>query len=249
MIKNSMLIRIKQALNLSKNFSSSDFNIKNEESWLTIEYAYDTEFQLRISVPNKISKLSRKKKELSGLTQIEKDIPYEEYEFSGYMSPGCLAKEERISFEGEDKLMAEISNWLKYLWLEITSQPALRNMQKTEEEIEKIKTKFNAVSEDYFTKKEAEELKTKLDNLEASFKERLEIEINDKELLIETLKDLHTELEKLKSQTKVLNKKNWFTSFGIKIFSWITKEENRNFLKDSKDFIKPLLPDSIKQIF
>ena len=87
-----------------------------------------------------------------------------------------------------------------------------------------------------------------MDILEQQFNEKLEAEIEDKENLKNNLRELHNEIEKLKFQSQILNKKNWFKSFGGKIFTWISKEENRKFLKDTGEFIKPLLPDSINNI-
>ena len=250
MLRKTILIEIKRTIDNDKHFSSSDFSFSSDYNTLKISYEYDNNYVLQIDVPREISQLRKTEKETSvfGMTTKHKEYEYEEYEFNGMMRPGEVASEEKIKFEGQDKLYKYIKTWLANLWAEITIQPELRKIEKVEEELQNIKSKFDNLSEDFFTKEEAESLRERLDTLERNFKEKLEIEIQDKELLIQTLDELHKELEKLKGQTTILNKKNWFKSFGVKIFSWITKEESRKFLKDTKDFIKPLLPDSVDNL-
>jgi hypothetical protein len=250
MISNSFLFEIKNVLDKNKNFSSNDFVLNSETAVLKIAYVYDEKYYFNINIPLEISKLSRTEKEslTLGFSTTQKEIEYYDYEFSGRVSPGNIANEERITFEGKAKLLKYLSEWLGNLWKELTIQPELRKINEIEKEIQNINEKFESISEDNFSKEEANKLIEKLDKLEQQFQEKLEAEIQDKELLKSTLTELHNEIEKLKGQSKVLNKKNWFKSFGGKIFVWLSKEENRKFLKDSEEFLKPLLPDTIEQI-
>ncbi len=247
MFRQNIILKIKEQLDKDVNFSSSDFSIKTEYKSLKIVYEYDNEYFFQVDVPYEISKLSKTQKETTTLGMITKHMEreYEAYEFSGKIRPGQVAVEERIQFEGPDKIFNYLKTWLENLWVEITIQPQVRKAKELEEQIIDIKSKCENISEDYFTRDEADALKQKLDILEQNFREKLEIEIQDKILLFQALDELHKELEKLKSQTTSLNKKNWFKSFGVKIYTWASKEENRKFLKDTKDFIKPFLPDSI----
>ncbi|XZF15997.1 hypothetical protein ACTHGU_07655 [Chitinophagaceae bacterium MMS25-I14] len=249
MIRNTIILEIKKEIDSDKNFSSTDFAITTENNSLKITYEYDENFFFQLNVPKEISKLSRTEKETTmGLTTKHKEIQYEEYEFSGTQSPGTIARIESVEFEGKRLLLGKIRVWLKNLWDEITIQPNLRKIEQIEEEVQVMKEMFTNASEDFFSKEEAEKLKLQLNDLENKFKERLETEIQDKDLLIAALTELHNELEKLKNQTTVLNKKNWFKSCGVKLLTWISKEENRKFLKESKDFLKPLLPAAIEKV-
>lgn len=248
MIRQIILIQIKKTIDSDEHFSSSDFKFLSDYNQLKIIYEYDDSYALQIEIPREISKLKETQTETSIFGTKHKDYSYEEYEFSGIMKPGEISLEEKIKFEGQNNIYTYLKIWLANLWKEITIQPELRKMEQVQEELEEIRSKFDNLSEDFFTKEEADSLKDRLDILERNFKEKLEIEIADKELLIQTLGDLHKELEKLKGQTTFLNKKSWFKSFGIKLFSWITKEENRKFLKDTKEIIKPLLPESIDKL-
>ena len=250
MINSSALFDVKNLLDKNKNFSSNDFLIHSEDKNLKIVYAYDERYYFDINIPQETSKLSKTENESRtiGFSTTQKAVEYFEYEFSGKVSPGSIANEERINFEGKFKLLKYINDWLINLWKELTIQPELRRINEIEVELQNLNEKFESVSEDNFSKEEANKLSEKLDKLEQQFKEKLEAEIQDKELLKSTLTELHNEIEKLKGQSKVLNKKNWFKSFGGKIFTWVSKEENRTFLKDAGEFLKPLLPDSIKNI-
>lgn len=251
MLRQTILIKIKEVIDNDSNFSSSDFSFQTEYKTLKITYEFDNSYYFKMDIPSEISQLSRTEKETSnfGMVTKHKAYEYEQYEFSGTISPGQVAIEEKIKFESQENIYKYIKNWLENLWVEITNQPQIRKIKELEEQIIGVKAKFDHVNEDFFTRDEADSLKERLDTLEKRFKEKLEIEIEDKELLIQTLDELHKELEKLKKQTTILNKKNWFKSFGVKMFTWVTKEENRKFLKDSKDFIKPLLPDSVEKFF
>ncbi|WP_226065499.1 coiled-coil domain-containing protein [Kaistella polysaccharea] len=197
-----------------------------------------------------MSILSRSEKQTSsfGILSNQKEIEYQQYEFSGRLSPGTVSETEHFKFEGEAKVLTYLNNWLNNLWNELTFAPELRKLKDLDEEIQKINEKFDNVPEDYFSKDEITKLNEKLENLENQFIDKLESEIKDKEALKDVLEELHKEIEKLKGQSKVLNKRNWFKSFGGKIFTWVSKEENRKFLKDTGEFIKPLLPDSIDKI-
>lgn len=231
MIRHTTLIEIKKSLDKSTNFSSTDFILKSGYNSLNIIYEYDNTFSFQIDIPTEISKLTKTEKETSsfGMVTKHKEYEYEAYEFSGIMKPGKVSSEEKVTFEGQTRLFKFIEIWLENLWTEITIQPEYRKIEKIEEELNNIKSKFDNLSDEFFTKEEAELLIERLNTLESNFKEKLEIEIQDKEILLTTLEELHVELEKLKGQATLLNKKNWFKSFSVKIFSWITKDENRKF--------------------
>ncbi|SIT98035.1 hypothetical protein SAMN05660493_02766 [Epilithonimonas bovis DSM 19482] len=250
MISNSFLFEIKTTIDKNKRFSNNDFLTITENHNLKIVYLYDDKYFFDIKIPIETSKLSRTINETQtiGFTSTRKEIEYYEYEFSGKVCPGSIVNEERITFEGKSKLIQHLSEWLSNLWQELTIKPELRRLNEIEEEIKNINEKFTNISEENFTKEEANILIDKLNKLEEQFKEKLEAEIQDKAILKATLAELHLEIEKLKGQSKILNKKNWFKSFGGKMFNWISKEENRKFLKDTGEFIKPLLPDSIDKI-
>lgn len=249
-INNSFLLDLRSHLDKNKHFGSTDFIITTEKRNLILTYAYNDAYSFNLYIPYETSKLTKKEKSSTtlGLQTTHNEIEYYEYEFFGYMKPGNFAVEEKVNFEGTNAIWKYINSWLGNLWKEITIQPELRRVNDIENELKKINEKFDNISEDNFSKDEISKIIEKLDNLEQQFKEKLEEEIQDKEILKKTLTELHIEIEKLKEQSKILNKKNWFKSFGGKIFTWVSKEDNRKFLKDSAEFIKPLLPESIDNI-
>lgn len=244
MIKNTILIEIKNILDQNAYLSSTDFEIQRGTKSLKIIYQFDQSYFFEIIVPDSISKLIRTEKETSvGFTTKHKDIEYQAYEFSGSMSPGKISEVERINFEGKQTLLATISEWLYSLWAELTLKPELRRVNQLEEEIQKIKKMSESISEDYFSPEEIITLDQRLSKLEKEFSEKLEAEIDDKNKLEKRVNELHSELQKLRNQSALLNKKNWFVSFASKVMTWLSKEENRKMLKDAKELIDGFIPD------
>lgn len=250
MVNKTFILKLKQNIDDSKYFGSNDFSITEEYGNLNVNYNYTESYFFELKIPSEMSILSRTEKQTNsfGILSTQKEYEYQQYEFSGRLSPGKISETEHFHFEGEAKVLTYLNNWLNNLWNELTFAPELRKLNDFDEEIQKINEKFNNVSADYFSKDEITNLIEKLEILENQFIDKLESEIKDKEALQEVLEDLHKEIEKLKGQSKVLNKRNWFKSFGGKIFKWVSKEENRKFLHDTSEFIRPLLPDSIKVI-
>lgn len=250
MVNKSFIFKLREIINESKYFSNNDFTFFEEYSNLKILYAYDETYFFELRIPNEMSILTRTEKETNtfGLIGKIKDIEYNTYEFSGRVNPGSISENEHFKFEGDSKIKQYLIAWINNLWNELTIKPEFRKLNELEIELEKINAKFENISDDYFTIDEVDKLNEKLESLEQQFEEKLEQEIKDKEKLNSILEELHNEIQKLKGQTKVLNKKNWFKSLSGKIFTWVSKEENRKFLKDTKDFIKPLLPDSIDNL-
>ncbi|GEM_PF-3674540 len=248
MINNTFLIEIKSKIDNNNKFSSNDFKIFYKNPYLNIIYIYDDKYYFKVKIPQYASRIIKTEKYGSGILAGEREIEIKQYEFTGTTSPGNFSIKEELNLKGKSDLFEELEYWLINLWEEITISPEIRRINEIEEEINKINQNFENISEDNFSKDEIETLKEKLDILEQQFNEKLEAEIEDKENLKNNLRELHNEIEKLKFQSQILNKKNWFKSFGGKIFTWISKEENRKFLKDTGEFIKPLLPDSINNI-
>ena len=162
-------------------------------------------------------------------TTKHKDIEYQAYEFSGSMRPGKISEVERINFEGKQTLLAKISEWQNSLWIELTLKPELRRINQLEEEIQKFKEKYESISEEYFSPEEITTLDQRLTDLEKEFREKLEAEIDDKNKLEKRVDELHSELQKLKSQSAIM--------------TWLSKEENRKMLKDAKELIDGFIPD------
>lgn len=244
MIKNTIIIEIKNILDQNPYLSSTDFEIQRGTKSLKIIYQYDQSYYFEVSVPDSISKLTRTEKETSvRFTTTYKDIEYQAYEFSGSLRPGKISEVEKIDLEGKPILLAAISEWQYSLWAELTLKPELRRVNQLEEEIQKFKEKYESISEDYFSPEEIITLDQRLSDLEKEFREKLETEIEDKTKLEKRIDELHLELQKLKSQSAILNKKNWFVSFGSKMMTWLSKEENRKMLKDAKELIDGFIPD------
>lgn len=248
MIRQKTLTDIKQEIDKHSKFISSDFIISTKADKINIKYEYDQTYFFEAEIPSSTTTISKEKKETQLMRTTIDEINYEDYKFYGRVSPGNLTLVENYNIIGEKKFYKLISNWLDNLWNELLAIPINRQFENQEKIIEEIKERLNHIPDAYFEFEEAEEIKKKIDNLEKQFEERLNNEIKDKEKLKEQLDELHIEFSNLKQTIHSVKKKGWFKSFITKTFVWVSKEENRKFLKDTKDLIVPLLPENIKNV-
>ncbi len=249
MIRNKIKIDINEALNRHKYFSSSDFEIQTKGQTITIKYEYDPKFYFKITLPARVSTKTVKSnhKNLLSLQESSQDKEIEYYEVTGKVCPGGMVLEEDIRFEGKE-IESQIEIWLSNMWQEIKSIPLNKIIEEQNTVLEQIKSRVNEISEDYFTKEESEELQSKLDALEEKLKVKIQEQASGNENINQRLKDLEYQIDVLRETVDVLNKRNWFKSSMTKMYKWISKSENRKLLKDGSKLLKPLLPDSIKDI-
>ncbi|MFN8308863.1 MAG: hypothetical protein U0T73_02770 [Chitinophagales bacterium] len=248
MIRQETLKNVRQKIQDHKRFGIPDFAIIAEGDKLTIRYEYDQNYFLEVKIPDRTSTISQEKRQTEILRTTYSNASYEEYKFDGKYCPGTLTLSEFFSVLGENNFYKLINNWLDNLWEELLAIPVNRQMENQEKILQDIKDKLNDIPDTYFDKEEAEALKTKIDELEKRFEEKLGVEISDKKALKKQLDELHAEFENLKATLHSVKRGGWYKSFFTKTFVWLTKEENRKFLKETKDFILPLLPENIKDI-
>ncbi len=240
MIRKKTLSDIRDVLDSHARFTVTDFSIEQKgNKALLIKYNYDDAFFFDVEIPNETSSIP---------SENTFSRPQDDYKFRAKISPGKISTIENLDFYSEYIFHQKISFWLDCLWEELLEIPVQRQFKEQEKIIEEIKEKLKDVPDEFFSYEDGNELKIKIDKLEAKFNQKFEAEIKDKEKLQKKINDLHKEFETLKSTIFSVKKKSWFTSFATKTFVWFTKEENRKFLKDAKDYIQPLLPDNIKNL-
>lgn len=248
MIRQQTLNKIRQKIDEHPKFNIVDFIITTKSDKIFIKYEYDNSFYFEAEIPTRTTSYTRSKRETQMLTTVTKDEDYEEYKFDGKVSPGQMTLIENFTVAGEYKFYTQISIWLDNLWAELLAIPVHRQFENQEKTIQDIKAKLENIPDTYFDYEEAEEIKKKIDTLEKQFQEKLNQEISDKEELKKQLDELHSEFNNLKATIHSVKRKGWMKSLFTKTFIWVSKEENRKFLKDTKDFITPLLPENVKDI-
>ncbi|MFA6249477.1 MAG: hypothetical protein WC615_21240, partial [Mucilaginibacter sp.] len=217
-------------------FDNAEFIIsatKNGSSTiLVITYKFKPEYRILFNVPS------------TSTTDKDGYSPY--YAFSGKVSPGPLAYEETFSFKGEGVLFDKIDIWLNSIWEEISSSPIVKQVENQQTKIDEILENFDSLDDKFFTLQEAEDLKTRLDELEETLKELIINHVHYKENKEEELSRLHLDIDTLKQTVNSFNKKGWVKSFVGKMFKWTSDEENKKLLQGGYSFVKQFLPENIK---
>lgn len=135
------------------------------------------------------------------------------YSFDVSMSPGEFLVIDTALCNGERALCDEFKDWIKRAWEEFNASSILLKIDRCEENIKNLNTKFEELSEEYFSIEEAEQLKADLEKLKEVLQEHIqssEIEEDKKNTEIEKLK---TDITMLQNTLDTFNKKSWFSSF------------------------------------
>ncbi|HLN96533.1 MAG TPA: hypothetical protein VK183_12940 [Flavobacterium sp.] len=249
MVRNKTKVEINKALDGHKYFSSSDFSVEYKGYTISIRYEYDSRFYFIINLPEQIStrKVETQQQSLLSMRSTLQSQEVEVYLINVKMSPGQMVLSENVEFESS-KLRSNINSWLTTIWEELNSQPLSKRLDEQNDILNEIKSRVDQVSEEYFSREEGEEIKQKLKDLEAQIKAQIEQQVTEKKEQGEKIKELHQYIEVLTDTVYLLNKKNWFKSSMTKMYKWISNESNRKLLKDGAELLKPLLPESVKDI-
>ena len=251
MIRNKTKVEINETLDEHKYFSSSDFEIIIKGKSITLKYEFDERFYFKINLPSRpTSKTVKRSKPpgILGTRNYNEEEEIETYVVTGKVSPGEMILEEDLRFEGRNEISRQIKRWLNSIWEELVASPLNKMIDEQNEIIEKIKSQVNQIPEDYFTKDEANELREKINSLEENLKNQIESQASENDNLKQKLSELENEMDSLRATIPLLNKRNWFKSSMTKMYKWISKENNRKLLKDGAKLLKPLLPESIKDV-
>lgn len=248
MVRQKTLTDIRQKIDEHSKFNISDFTLTTKLDKITIKYEYDISYFFEVEIPSTTTTFTRERRETQMLRTISNDSEYEDYKFRGKLSPGKMVLTENFEFVGEVKFYKSITEWLDNLWAELIAIPVNRQFENQEKIIQDIKSKLDNIPDTYFDFEEAEEIKKKIDILEKQFQEKLNKEILDKEELKKQLDELHSEFFNLKETLQSVKRKGWFKSFVTKTFVWVSKEENRKLIKETKEMIVPLLPENIRNL-
>ncbi|OFY16579.1 MAG: hypothetical protein A2X02_05420 [Bacteroidetes bacterium GWF2_29_10] len=225
-------------------FSSIDFIIDINNNTIVIKYAYDASYYFKCAIPNSLSII--KKEIVERKISISND---EDYHFKGYYCPGQFVTQEEFDVYGERNLYYAIKKWMNCLYEDLLTIPINRKIAEQAKIINDINDKIKDYDDDsYFSDLEITEIKTKIDKIEEDLKKQLEVQEKENKELKQSILELHKEFENLKLMTHSLNKKNWFKAFFYKTSAWLAKEENRKFLSNTAEIIKPMLPEEIKNI-
>lgn len=250
MVRTSIKNLILESLSSNKIFTNSDFNISFKGNDVMIKFEHNENYEMNLAFPNSKT-IKTKNVKRDGIIRMtgtaEETLEYEIYEIKVSCSPGKFSSKENIIINGDEyEIRNIITDWVDNILEELKAEPLNKIVFAQEEEIEKIKKRFDSFSEDFFSKEEIDDLTNKLEILENTIKETLEKHTIEAAILNERLNELEKEINSMKQSAEFLNKKSWFKSSFIKIYKWVSEEKNRKLIKDGAKLAELLMPDQYK---
>lgn len=166
------------------------------------------------------------------------------------IKPGRIMRTDSKENLSEQGFLDTISDWMKTLDEYFSNDPISRNVLKTQEKINELEKRFDEVLGDLdedFKNDEINLLKEQLTNIEKELTEKLNQQIQDKEILQSKIEELHQDLQILKNQVGPLNKKNWLLSYYTKVYLW--NQNNPSLLPKSLLHIgHKFLPENLQDV-
>jgi len=213
----------------SEHFLSDDFNIKTE--------SYNNYIKLNIIY--------------SYLPQyvFEGFIYKDEEKFDARFNPGTVAIVVKKDNLLRQEFLMAIREWLNNTYSEMTNSPIERKVKEHDEILKSWQEKIHSMGEGgehFFTKEEGEELRNKLNELEELLKNEIIEKDENKYEQKQDLDKLNSEINTLRQHLEVLNKKNWFLSFSVRLFTWIKR--NPDMTRRVAGFSREMLPEDVKDI-
>ncbi|WP_416435214.1 hypothetical protein [Priestia megaterium] len=214
-------------------FRSSDFSVVCDQSdnqsfvVLTIQYRYKKEFFIKARIIR--SKFDNVR-----------------------ISPGEVMAIEVKTGLTKAEFTRVIPSWLGSMNEYFSNASVARKVFKNQQRIDELEEKLNEAIGDLdldeeFRDDEINILKERLDKMEKELTEKLNQEIQDKQVLTEKLNELHTDVENLKRQVGPLNKKNWLLSYYTKLYLW--NQSNPSLLPKSLLHLGyKFLPESVQNV-
>lgn len=233
MLRNRTLVQLNEIFQNSKYFRWDDFKLQtsdtNSGSLLTIKYLYDPAFCLTVRVPTE--------KTAFGNSQSQ-------FVINGEVCPGELNRKEPVSFMGLEGLRAGLESWLNRIRGENESGPVIRQMREQEEQIAALRGELASVPDEFFSREEAADLKTRLDDLERRLIENLKKNTKDKNEVADRISQISADIQMLKDTMNAVPKSSWAGAVCSRAFGWLKDPVNRQLITSGAQVATELLLDA-----
>lgn len=236
MIRNDLYKSIIETIKKDNYFTEHDFSILtnsiNNGVNLSIKCNFDDKYILNVNILNTRENINNGAKD---------------FVIRGKRSPGSLSLTEEIIHIGRDSFINGIAEWTGFIKEEMLSIPIYRKLEEQRVEIDKLDDWIEKAPDEFFSQREAAELRHKLDDLEKRFAAHWASEIKNKQEVEDKLQDLHSEIEVLKTQIEVLRQPKWWSSLFGRIIKWSADPNNQKLISSTTEVAKLLLPSSASE--
>lgn len=168
-----------------------------------------------------------------------------DFDFSIYYSPGEVNDKETSRVRGFAQLIQKILEWVQRIQEDLAASPQARQLQEQRQLIDDMLKQIdeNDSSDKFFTREEAQEWKQRLDDFEKMFNAHIAETATSKEEIKQKTDSLHKDMDTLKNQVDMMQKKGFLRSFMGRFASWLVDPKNRPLLQAGGQFIKGVLTD------
>jgi hypothetical protein len=224
MLRANVVRQILTTLEKNPKFRAEDFSVDQsatgETLTLIITYRYEDSYAFRAMIP---------------LTDKQQFV------IAANMSPGNLLAEETGAYGSTASLLTGIKNWVIRIDQELQAVPANRELAAQQQAIEDLVETIAGLSDEYFTREEADDLLRRLDELEAQLAQNVRERVTNKKERDSKIERIHADVESLKEKVVVLKKSGWLKAAGVKTLGWLKDPTNRALLKSGAEVTKSLL--------
>jgi hypothetical protein len=110
-----------------------------------------------------------------------------------------------------------------------------------QKQIDELLSAVGDLTDDYFSKEEAELMRKRLDDLEVRVRDAAESGAKADEAMRARIDAMASTIEMLKVQVSVLSKKSWWRLLAGRAASWMSEPANRQLVRSGIDLAKELV--------
>lgn len=224
MISNTLHSSIVKALAADPFFSVTDFQLSPTEtrSNIVVEITYLPHSDYKF-----VARIDRTKTKVDG-----KMHPVQLVQL--VIAPGEMAFHENSTTHDPEGLLSGLRRWLERIKEEIQAAPIARRVAEHGKRLDELLESVGEIEEGaHFTAGEVEKLRARLDAMEQQIAADLEVRIQDKAKLEGNLNKLSAEVEALKLQVAVFEKKSILRRFGEFTLKWFSRPENQRLAAEA----------------
>jgi hypothetical protein len=178
-----------------EDFNVNEFINKDQEPCLSIKYRANNRFFFDFHIPKKGVESST--------------APYFVYPFVCSISPGRESVDESMVVVGRSRLLVEIREWLKNLYADIVSEPAIRQFEAKSAAIEQLRRRLDKLPDEPLSHADVIQFRKELDRMKIEFSAQLKQATSNKKELTRKVQELSRDIEFLKQTLESMTKRQW----------------------------------------
>lgn len=163
------------------------------------------------------------------------------YSFLVEAAPGVTFQEQRLSVTNPGDLMNSVRAWVERIEEDLKARPLYRAIEEQHAELDALARGYEGLTEEFFSREEADELAGHLDDLMARMTEHIRATTEKQEDADASIRELQEDVRVLKERLAELSKAGWVKTLVARIGKWLRDPTNRELLKTGAEVAQSLL--------